>query len=89
MNNIQVKLYDAEQILAKLKEIQKLNTFDGLKVTQGILTGCINELQDQVERSRKIRFTCMVSIDIILTSELLDKIAIISEKYEVIYNESK
>lgn len=89
MNTIQVKLYDAEQILAKLQEIQKLNTFDGLKLIQGILAGCINELQDQVERSRKIRFTCMVSLDIILTSELIDKIAIISDKYEVIYNESK
>lgn len=89
MNNIQVKLYDAEQILAKLKEIQKLNTFDGLLDLQCTLDVCINELQDQVERSRKIRFTCMVSFDIILSSELIDKIAIISEKYEVIYNESK
>lgn len=88
MNNIQVKLYDAEQILAKLKEMNSLKVFWGQRLTQGILDGCISELQDQIERSRKIRFTCMVSIDIILTSELLDKIAIISEKYEVIYNES-
>lgn len=89
MSEIQVKLYDAEQILAKLKEIQKLNTFDGLRILQGILSGCIDELQDKVERSRTIRFTCMVSLDILLSSELIDKIAIICSKYEVIYNESK
>lgn len=89
MNNIQVKLYDAEQILAKLKEMNSLKIFLGQRLTQGILDGCISELQYQVERSRKIRFTCMVSLDIILSSELIDKIAIISEKYEVIYNESK
>lgn len=86
---ISVKLYDAEQILAKLKEIKNINAFEGKDNLQVLLNLAIANLSCEVKKAKSVRFTFLVAVDILMPYELFDNLATIASQYEVIYNESK